>query len=101
MNNLVTTSSRAVQVLAPSIKIRMLPPPGEEQEVAAAAGAGADRGGGSTPGGGAGGAGSARKVGRPKVAGQDAILPDLVRWLQAHGDVKAVGKVEKVRVHTA
>lgn len=97
MNYLTKTLAHAVQVLAPGIKFRMLPPPDEEQE-AAAGGAGAERGAGGATGAGGDGAGGARRAGRPKTAGQEAILPDLVRWLQAHGDVRAVGKVEKVRL---
>ena len=64
----------------------MVPPPGEDD---AAAGA---REGGDAP------EHCARtgRPGRPKVAGQEAILPDLVAFLLARPDIKAVGKVEKV-----
>lgn len=78
----VEASGLISQVLAPKIKIRMIPPPGEEDGPGAAA-AGPE-------------SAAARGRGRPGVHDQEELTPDLVQFLLTHAELKAVAKVAKV-----
>ena len=71
--------------MAPKVNFRMILPLGEE---GATAGAGEE--------GASGHCARTGRQGRPKITGQEAILPDLVAFLLRRPDIKAVGKVEKV-----
>jgi hypothetical protein len=71
------------QVLAPKIKVTMLPPPEER-------GQDFQRDGSTEP------LAAGRGRGRAPVQGQDELVPDLISFLQTHPEIKAVVKVAKV-----
>lgn len=71
------------QVLAPKIRITMIPAPDEAGEDAARDGGV----GGSDP--------AANRAARIKTE-QEALTPDLIAFLHAHPEIKAVAKVAQV-----